>query len=70
MDNTSKFTGQATVYSKSRPKYSEEFIDFLYNNIGIKPHSIIAYIGSKREIYQLPIRLKREMKDTKIISLN
>lgn len=51
MDNTSKFTGRATIYSKSRPKYSVEFIDFLYNNIGIKPHSIIADIGSGTGIF-------------------
>lgn len=29
LDNTSKFTGKAMVYSKSRPKYSVEFIDFI-----------------------------------------
>lgn len=51
MDNTSKFTGKATVYSKSRPKYSAEFIDFLYSNVGIKTHSIIADIGSGTGIF-------------------
>lgn len=46
MDNTLKFTGRANVYAKARPNYALEFIDFLYNDVGMNSSSIIADIGS------------------------
>ncbi|OPZ90072.1 MAG: hypothetical protein BWY74_02465 [Firmicutes bacterium ADurb.Bin419] len=46
MDNTLKFTGKATVYAKARPNYALEFIDYLYNDVGMNSTSVIADIGS------------------------
>ena len=44
--NESKFDGKGSVYSKNRPSYPQEFIDFLYTDIGITADSVIADIGS------------------------
>ena len=46
MDNTIKFTGKAAVYAKARPNYAMEFIEYLYNDVGMNSSSVIADIGS------------------------
>ncbi|MFR1709510.1 MAG: class I SAM-dependent methyltransferase [Clostridium sp.] len=44
--NENKFNGMAKIYSKYRPSYSFNFIDYLFTNVGISQSSIIADIGS------------------------
>ena len=41
-----KFNGMGKIYSKYRPAYSFNFIDYLFTNVGISQSSIIADIGS------------------------
>lgn len=45
MDYT-KYTFNAEKYSKYRTEYPKEFIDYLYENVGLNNNSIIADIGS------------------------
>lgn len=44
--NETKFNGMGKIYAKYRPAYPQEFIDYLYYDVGIKKDSIIADIGS------------------------
>lgn len=44
--NENKFDGIGKTYSQFRPSYPDEFINFLYTDIGVKKASIIADIGS------------------------
>lgn len=46
MDNTNKFTGKSSAYASSRPKYAEQFIQYLKNSAGLGLESIVADIGS------------------------
>lgn len=46
MDNTNRFTGKAKEYTKSRPGYPKEFLDYLFTDIGFCSDSVIADIGS------------------------
>lgn len=41
-----KYTFNAEKYFKYRTEYSKEFIDYLYENVGLSKSSIIADIGS------------------------
>ncbi len=41
-----KYTFNAEKYSQYRTEYSKEFIDYLYENVGLSNNSIIADIGS------------------------
>ena len=41
-----KYTFNAEKYSKYRTEYPKEFIDYLYENVGLNKNSIIADIGS------------------------
>lgn len=41
-----KFSAKAAIYDKYRPRYSKEFIDYIYNNYGITDKSVIADIGA------------------------
>lgn len=41
-----KFTSKADIYDRYRPRYPREFIDFLYQYIGISNKSIVADIGA------------------------
>lgn len=41
-----KYTFNAEKYSKYRTEYPKEFIDYLYENVGLNNNSIIADIGS------------------------
>lgn len=50
-ENAGKFTGKAEVYSKYRPDYAEEFIDYLIEYNSLKDKSIIADIGSGTGIF-------------------
>jgi ubiquinone/menaquinone biosynthesis C-methylase UbiE len=43
---TTKFTGKADVYTKFRPAYPNDFIDYLYHDVGFNENSSIADIGS------------------------
>lgn len=46
MSNTKRFTGKANAYTKARPNYPIEFINFLFNDFGIDASTTIADIGS------------------------
>ena len=41
-----RFTSKADLYDKFRPKYSEEFIDYIYKYLGISDNTIVADIGA------------------------
>ena len=45
-ENESKFDGISKVYAQHRPKYSMEFINYLYSDVYFSDNSIIADIGS------------------------
>ena len=40
------FNDKATLYSLNRPRYSNELVDYLYNELRITPQTVIADIGS------------------------
>jgi len=44
--NETKFDGKGSIYARNRPSYPQEFIDFLYADIGVNANSIVADIGS------------------------
>ena len=44
--NETKFDGMGKIYAQFRPSYPKEFIEYLYSQIGIDTHSVIADIGS------------------------
>ncbi|MCL2079915.1 MAG: class I SAM-dependent methyltransferase [Oscillospiraceae bacterium] len=44
--NETKFNGMGSIYAKYRPPYPQEFINYLYSEVGIRKNSIIADIGS------------------------
>lgn len=46
MNNGERFTNRVDSYVKYRPSYPQEAIDYLYNDIGLRPDSKIADIGS------------------------
>lgn len=46
MKSTEVFTEKADIYSKYRPGYSKELIQYLYSRIGMGINSLIADIGS------------------------
>jgi SAM-dependent methyltransferase len=46
MKHTDKFNGKADVYSKSRPSYPKEYIDYLLSANTLKETSTVADIGS------------------------
>jgi len=49
--NENKFTGKAAVYSKYRPTYPSDFIDYLYTQTGFTKESVIADIGAGTGIF-------------------
>ncbi len=49
--NEERFSGKAKTYAKFRPKYPEEFIEYLYNELGFEKESIIADIGAGTGIF-------------------
>lgn len=46
MNNGERFTNRVDSYVKYRPSYPQEAIGYLYNDIGLRPDSKIADIGS------------------------
>ena len=44
--NEDKFNGMGKIYSKYRPSYPVNFIDYLFTDVGISQSSTIADIGS------------------------
>ncbi|MDR1002243.1 MAG: class I SAM-dependent methyltransferase [Oscillospiraceae bacterium] len=44
--NENKFSGMGSIYSKYRPSYPAEFIDYLKNDAGLSEDKIIADVGS------------------------
>lgn len=44
--NENKFNGMGKIYSKYRPSYPFNFIDYLFTDVGISQNSVIADIGS------------------------
>lgn len=44
--NESKFNGMGKIYAQFRPSYPQEFIDYLYSDVGIGKNSSVADIGS------------------------
>lgn len=49
--NEDKFTGKADIYTKYRPTYPKEFIQYLYLQVGLNKNSVIADIGSGTGIF-------------------
>lgn len=41
-----KFTAKADIYDKYRPKYSKDFIDYLYQYLALPTNAVIADIGA------------------------
>lgn len=56
--NEDKFTGKAKIYSKFRPSYPNEFIDYLYSDTGLKESSNIADIGAGTGIFSKHLLLR------------
>lgn len=46
METTKKFTGKADIYSKYRPHYPQEYINYLVSYNGLTSDKIVADIGS------------------------
>lgn len=46
MESTKKFTGKADIYSKYRPSYPKEYINYLISANSLSSTSVIADIGS------------------------
>lgn len=44
--NENKFSGKGQIYSKYRPSYPSDFINYLYDEVGFSANSVIADIGS------------------------
>ena len=44
--NEEKFTGKAEAYAGARPQYSEEFISYLFDEVGFQEGCTVADIGS------------------------
>lgn len=44
--NENRFDGKGELYTKFRPNYPHEFIDYLYSETGFTSESVIADIGS------------------------
>lgn len=44
--NEDKFNGMGKVYSKYRPSYPLNFVDYLFTDVGMSQSSIIADVGS------------------------
>lgn len=51
MDSTVKFTGKATIYSKYRPGYPKEYMDYLAAYSRLPSDAVIADIGSGTGIF-------------------
>jgi ubiquinone/menaquinone biosynthesis C-methylase UbiE len=46
VDTTNKFSGKANIYSKYRPGYPAEYINYLVSYNNLSPNKLIADIGS------------------------
>lgn len=46
MDTTKKFTGKADIYSKYRPRYPKEYINYLVSYNNLTSNNTVADIGS------------------------
>ncbi|MCL2118714.1 MAG: class I SAM-dependent methyltransferase, partial [Planctomycetaceae bacterium] len=51
MNSEDIFTGKADIYQKFRSTYPDEFIEYLYVQVGLNADSIIADIGSGTGIF-------------------
>ena len=51
VDNKEHFTGKADKYSKFRPSYPKELLDYLYYEVGFRADSKIADIGAGTGIF-------------------
>ncbi len=56
--NEKLFSGRAESYTKGRPAYATELIDFLFNEVGMKASSNIADIGAGTGIFSKQLLLK------------
>jgi hypothetical protein len=46
MNSKEKFSGRVSNYTKSRPSYPEQFIDYLVKEAGLNKDTIVADIGA------------------------
>lgn len=53
--NEERFTGKAAIYSEFRPGYPDDFLNYLYRDLGFSDHSIIADVGSGTGILTRPM---------------
>lgn len=44
--NETKFNGKGEIYSRFRPSYPQEFIEYLYSEIDVTEKSVVADVGS------------------------
>jgi ubiquinone/menaquinone biosynthesis C-methylase UbiE len=51
MNNTERFSDRVDNYQKYRPSYTDETIDYIFNNFGLSNDSVIADIGSGTRIF-------------------
>ena len=49
--NEERFTGKSKAYSKFRPSYPKEFLNYLYSEVGFSEKSVVADIGSGTGIF-------------------
>jgi SAM-dependent methyltransferase len=49
--NEERFTGKAEVYKMFRPSYPNNFVDYLYSQVGFNNKSLIADIGSGTGVF-------------------
>jgi SAM-dependent methyltransferase len=45
-DPTRRFTGRADDYARHRPSYPPELMDLLREELGLRPHHVVADVGS------------------------
>jgi ubiquinone/menaquinone biosynthesis C-methylase UbiE len=51
MKNEERFSNRVDMYVKFRPSYPNEAIDYLYDIVGLSPHSAVADIGAGTGIF-------------------
>lgn len=51
MNNKERFSNRVDSYSKYRPSYPKEAIDYLYDSVGLRSNSKIADVGSGTGIF-------------------
>ena len=56
--NENRFDSKGEVYAESRPNYPDDFINYLYSEVGMTENSVIADVGSGTGILTKPLLQK------------